>query len=210
MSSASRPPVRQPWPLWPIAVAIVVCLAGYTYVRLSFAKAARPHEPFAEGRQRALTEKLKANGWEQLETRFETTATPAAGPRIATALPVRPQPVERLFHLSTENWHLPIEYTALAATPAQSAATEHIVHFSATLDQARVRLVGFDLFRHGADLVALPRWEPHAPGTATPAAVSGRITIPAAALPTGRHTLSLPALKATAQCEIGGGAVPAN
>lgn len=193
--------------MWPIAVAIVVCLAGYTYVRLSFAKAARPHEPFAEGRQRALTEKLKANGWEQLEVRFEPTDTPVP-PFENTALPVRPPPVEQLFQLSTENWHLPIEYTALAVSASRPPATEHIVHFAAALDQARVRLLGFDLYRRGADLVAVPRWEPHAPTSV--AAVSGRITIPAAALPPGRCTLFLPALKNTTQCEVGVADAPAN
>ncbi len=195
--------------MWPIAVAIVVCLAGYTYVRLSFAKVARPHEPFAEGRQRALTEKLKANGWEQLEVRFETTDTPVP-PSATTSLPVRPSPVEELFQLSTENWHLPIEYTALAVSASLPAAAEHLVHFSAALDQARVRLVGFDLYRRGADLVAVPRWEPHTPASASSASVSGRISIPAAALPTGRYTLFLPALKSTTQCEVGVAAAPAN
>lgn len=203
MPSAPRPPARQPWPLWPIAVAIIVCLAGYTYFRLSFAKPNKPHEPFAESRQRALTEKLKAAGWEQIEIRFETITAPPAAPIPTVNVPARPSPVDELHRLSAENWHLPIEYTVLAAPGAVPAGNEIVVQFSALLDQARVQIIGFDLFRRGTDLVTIPRWEPHhAAASSIQTTAVGRITIPAAALPPGAYRLSVPALKSTALCDL--------
>ena len=200
MTATPRPPARQPWPLWPIAVAIVVALAGYTYLRLAYAKPGKPHEPFAEHRRNAGMEQLATHGWTHAEAEFEAIAElpPPLAPINTTQ--TAPAAVEELRGLATENWHLPIEYSALSA-PAQAApGSACAVHFQAELDQARVHIVGFDLFRRYAEIVALPRWEPFpAELTARRPRNSGRFTIPPSLLGPGRYRITLPALKQSSQ-----------
>ncbi len=77
------------------------------------------------------------------------------------------------------------------------------MHFQAELDQARAHIVGFDLFRKGAELVALPRWEQYT-GELDPRRPrnTGRFTIPSDTLPTGRYRLTLPALKQSSQWDL--------
>lgn len=203
MTAAPRPTARQPWPLWPIAVAIVVSLAGYTYFRLAFAKPENPHEPFAESRQRSESAKLKAAGWEWNEAAYEAVVELPAPAAAVRALPVRPALAEELFRLSTENWHLPIEYTAVAAPARTTAGAEYALHFQVELDQARAHIVGYDLYRKDADLVVIPRWEPYPPElTPRRPKTGGRLVVPAGALPPGHYRVTLLALKQSSQWEL--------
>ncbi len=203
MSTTPRPTARQTWPLWPIAVAIAVSLAGYTYLRLAYAKPAKPHEPFAEHRQRAEFGRIAAAGWVHAAAEFEAVVELPALDAAVQLLPTPPGPAEELRQLSTETWHLPIEYSLVSAPARETHGADYTVHLQAELDQARAHIVGFDLFRKGAELVALPRWEqyigeldPRRPRT------TGRFTIPAGTLPTGPYRLILPALKQSSQWDF--------
>ncbi len=209
MSRPERPPARQPWPQWPIALAIVVSLAGYTYLRLAYAKPGKPHEPFAENRRRGESHRLEAAGWIRTEVVFTPEVEVLAPAAAVQALVIRPAAVEELRLLTAENWHLPIEYSAVSAPATVAADAGFAVHFQAELDQARVHIAGFDLFRKGTDLVALPRWEPYSEELAPrqPRAI-GTLLIPAAALPAGRYRVTLPALKQSSQWELSIGAPP--
>jgi hypothetical protein len=203
MPAAPRPPLRKPWPLWPLAFAILVSLAAYTYFRLTFAKPGKPHEPFAETRQRAESSTLKAAGWDWCQASYEPLVDLPAPEGAIRLLPARPEIAEELFRLSTENWHLPIEYTAVAASARSPAGADYPVHFQVELDQARAHIVSFDLYRKGSDLVVLPRWEPY-PTELTPRRpkVGGKLLVPAAALPAGRYRVTLLALKQSSQWEL--------
>ena len=203
MTAAPRPPARKPWPLWPVALAIVVCLAGYTYLRLAYAKPGKAHEPFAESRERTLSATLKAAGWEWTEAAYEALVDLPEPEAMIRSVPVRPGIVEELFLLSPENWHLPIEYTSVAATARTAANADYAVHFQVELDQARAHIVSFDLYRKGADLIVIPRWEPY-PSELTPRRpkVGGRMIVPAAALPAGRYQVTLLALKQSSQWDL--------
>ncbi|HLP01337.1 MAG TPA: hypothetical protein VK163_04875 [Opitutaceae bacterium] len=211
MTHAARPPTRKPWPLWPIAVAILVSIAGYTYLRLAYAKPGKPHEPFAETRQRVESDRLRAAGWTRLEAPFEAEIEVPAADAAVQALLIRPEAVEELHQLSAENWHLPIEYSAVSAPATLAAGAALAVHLQAELDQARAHIVGFDIFRKGADVVALPRWEPY-PEELTPRRprATGTIVFPAAALPPGQYRVTLPALKQSAQWELTVAAPPSS
>ncbi len=203
MTADSRKPARQPWPLWPVAVAIVISLAGYTYFRLAYAKTAKPHEPFADNQRRVESDKLKAAGWERTDAAYEAVVELPAAEAAVRALVIRPEAAENLHQLSTENWHLPVEYTALAAPARLAAGGNCTLHFQAELDQARAHIVDFDCYRKESDLVLLPRWEPY-PEELTPRRprTTGRITIPAATLPPGTYRVTLPALKQSSQWDL--------
>ncbi len=205
MTAPLRPPARQPWPLWPIAIAIAVCLAGYTYVRLDFAKQQKAHEPFADSQRRADLAQLEAAGWQHTTAAFTPgPATAATGAATAVASePGRPDDLAELRKLSTENWHLPIEYTAISAPAEATAAAPYAVALAATLDRARLHLAGFDVFRKDSSVLLLPRWAPLASSFgAGNNQISGTIHLPAGCLPTGRHTITLPALKQSSRWTV--------
>ncbi len=200
MTAEPRPPARKPWPLWPIALAIVVCLAGYTWLRLAYAKPGKAHEPFAESRQRAESAQLQAAGWTSSEAAYEPLVDLPPPQAPIHSLPRRPALAEELFHLSTENWILPIEYTAVAAPARAPAGSDYSVCFQIELDQARAHIVSFDLYRKGSDLIVLPRWEPYPPElTPRRPKTGGRLLIPATALPAGQYRVTLLALKQSSQ-----------
>lgn len=203
MTAASRPPARQPWPMWPVALAIVVCLAGYTYFRLAYAKPTKAHEPFADNRRRVESAQLGAAGWSRVDAAYEPVVELPAAAATVRSLVIRPAAAEDLHRLSAENWHLPIEYTTVAAPSQLAAGVDAVLHFQAELDQARAHIVGFDLYRKDADLVLLPRWEPY-PEELVPRRprITGRITLPAAALPPGPCRVTLPALRQSSQWDL--------
>ena len=203
MPAAPRPTVRQPWPLWPIALAIVVCLAGYTYLRVAYAKPGKAHEPFAENRRRTESAKLQAAGWTWTEATYEALVELPAPEAEIHAAPVRPAIAEELRLLSSENWHLPIEYTAVSAAASSPAGAEYPVHFQVETDQARAHIVSFDLYRKGADLVLIPCWEPYPPELDPRRPKSaGRLVVPTQALPAGRYRATLLALKQSSQWDL--------
>lgn len=211
MSAAPPKPARQPWPLWPITVAIVVSLAGYTYLRLAYAKPGKAHEPYAENRQRAESDALKAAGWTRTDAAFEPGIELPALDAAMHATFIRPPAAEELWRLSSENWHLPVDYTVVSTPPRIDEGAALEIHLQAELDQARVHIVDFDLYRKGADIVAIPRWEPY-PEELTPRRpdITGTITVPAAALPPGRYHLVLPALKQSVEWDLTVGPAPAS
>lgn len=65
MENPSTPPARKPWPMKWIVLAIVVYIAGYTFINIAYRKpAGSAHEPYAEAQQRSLrTVQTTMSGW---------------------------------------------------------------------------------------------------------------------------------------------------
>lgn len=190
--------------MWPIVLAIIVSLAGYTYLRLAYAKQQKAHEPFADRQHRADQAQLEQAGWACIDATYHAASAPtatAAAPVVAVS--DQPELVAELRALTAENWILPIEYTALIV-PAATANTEAgRIAVSASLDQARAQVSGFDLYRKDRELIAIPRWAPltGAFSDARPT-TAGTIAFPAGALPPGRYTITFPALKLSNRAEF--------
>jgi hypothetical protein len=187
--------------MWPIALGIVVFIGGYTYVRLAYAKPGHAHEPFAESRRRADTDKLTAAGWTRSELDFEPVVEQLSADAPVKPVLIRPSAVDELQRLDTENWNLPIEYTVVSA-PAKAAGGLRLA-FQASLDQARAQISGFTLFRKGGEVVLLPRWEP-IPEELIPRrpVAGGRVAVPESALPPGRYSVILPAIRQSSTLEL--------
>lgn len=186
-----------------VAIAIVVCLAGYTWMRLKYAKPGHGHEPFAQAFQRRESEKLKAAGWERFEAAWERAVDfpdPRGNVRVADA---RSPLSEDLFKSSTENWHLPIEYLKVTAPAELAAAGSYTVYLQALVDQARVQVHSFDIYRKGSDVLIIPRWE-QIPEELIPrdAKTSGRMLWPEGKLPPGRYRVRLLALKQASEWDL--------
>lgn len=191
--------------MWPIVVAIVVCLVGYTYVRLNFAKQQRAHEPYADSQRRVGLAQLEAAGWQHLDIDYTATeAGPAGAAHVAVATtPGLPETIAELRQLTNENWHFPIEYTAVESSAETKRGNPLTVAFTAELDRSRVQIVGFDLFRKDSTVLVLPRWTglPTTTNQGAPQA-TGSLAIPTESIPPGTYTLILPALKQSSQWTV--------
>lgn len=201
---ASTPsPERKPWPMSGVVIAIVICLAGYTYVRLKYAKEDHGHEPFAKAYARRESEKLKAAGWVRFDAQWErdVEVPPANAPmQFGDA---RAPLWEELFKASTENFHLPIDFTRVSAPARIAVAEPLVVNFEAEIDGARVRIHSFDVYHKAGDLVFVPRWE-QIPSEMVPADLKsrGRITLPAGKLAAGKYHVRLQALKRSSEFDV--------
>ncbi|MBE2216140.1 MAG: hypothetical protein IAE82_19860 [Opitutaceae bacterium] len=88
---------KKPWPMKWIVLAIVVYIAGYTFINVAYRKPpGAAHEPAVEARERALrTVQTTMNGWSRV------TCQLAAGSPMAEAEPAEvataplPQPLDR-------------------------------------------------------------------------------------------------------------------
>lgn len=201
-ASAPKPP-RKPWPMSGVAVAIVICLAAYTYVRIKYSKPNHGHEPFAEARQRVESAKLKQNGWERFDIAWERTVDfpePRGNVRTVDA---RPPLREDLLKSTNENWYLPIEYLRVTAPAEVAAADSYTVYAEAQLDGARAQIVSFDAYRKGADVLLVPRTE-QIPAELIPRTVkpSGRMLWPAGKLPAGQYRVLLLANRQAAEWDL--------
>lgn len=187
-----------------VAIVVVICLAGYTYVRLKFSKEGHGHEPFAQAYERRESAKLKAAGWERLDAHWERDVPVPAGstPGLESA-DARSALWTALFEASTERFHLPIDYERVVA-PATLATPEPLqIHLEAAIDQAPVQIHSFDVYHKGGDLVFVPRWQ-QIPRDQVPAdfKTRGRITLPAGKLPPGHYRVRLQANRQASEWKL--------
>lgn len=134
--STAAPRERKPWPMKWIVLAIVVYIAGYTFINVAYRKpAGSAHEPAVETRERALrTVQTTMNGWSRVACELaETVPSSDAEPAVVTAKPL-PTPLDR---------HLPPDLPMImpgepALHPAQFSVTAPAR--LAVADPLRVRL----------------------------------------------------------------------
>jgi hypothetical protein len=186
-----------------IAVALVLGLAGYACLWHDRAKPDHGHDSPTESRPLIGAEKIASAGWTHAETAYEALVEQADTAAPVHSVQITTDGVEELRGLAADGWHLPIEYTAIAAPSHAAAGEDCAVHFQAVLEPGRTHIVGFDVYRKAADIVVLPRWETY-PEELVPRRLSGygRITIPATALPPGTYRVTFPALKQSSQWEL--------
>lgn len=70
---------REPWPMWPFALAVAVFIVGYTYLNLSYRKEGRafePHQAMLDRREQIVEKNLY--DWYKILTTLDTTVTPNA------------------------------------------------------------------------------------------------------------------------------------
>lgn len=115
-NSAKTPlPKKEPWPMWPIALAIVVFIVGYTYITLNFRKDGEAYEPFQamEDRRENIVDKNYYD-WFRLKTeRAENVSASVGSVTIKTVEQSKPLenviPEQLVFYIPTRPVLLPNE-----------------------------------------------------------------------------------------------------
>ncbi|MDX2188047.1 MAG: hypothetical protein SFV32_14020 [Opitutaceae bacterium] len=73
----SAPAPRKPWSMIWVIAAILVFVAGYTFVNLRYRKPGKAHEPYQDAKDRATVERLVSAGFTRVTAGVERPAEPA-------------------------------------------------------------------------------------------------------------------------------------
>jgi hypothetical protein len=181
-----------------VALVIVVGIALYTWITLEFRKPERPNEPWIDQRGRAELAVLEKAGWSKSEVPFEAVVEfPASRGNVSLgqAMPI----VDLLRQTTLDPWHLPIEVTASMAPAEWSDGQPYTAYLKLELDTDRRQIGGFTVFRKGAHLILVPRWE-RVPGDllARSRIASGRLLFSPDDVPPGEYTVTVVAIKSCA------------
>lgn len=74
----SAPAQKKPWPMKWVVLAIVISLAGYTYVTLKYRKLNRPAQPVEDARERFVISRLRQAGYNRINVNAELPGDPAS------------------------------------------------------------------------------------------------------------------------------------
>ncbi len=180
-----------------IALAILLGIIPYTYLRLHYAKPGKANEPYADAKLRAEKARLDA-GWRTVEVRAERPADPqrrrdaiSATAQVAAApggLP--PHLAETMFGPPL----LPKEITTLTAPGEARALLPYEFLFTCTLPNNKQELVSAQFMIHGNDIVIVPQFDPIEGALLARSLDSSLlVTVPGGTLQPGHYTVTVTA-----------------
>jgi hypothetical protein len=190
------PANKTPWPLKWVALAILLMIVPYTFLTVAYRKPGPAYEPYEAAKNNADPARLIAAGYRRIETRLERPSDPEryrnlidTTAQITDADPgLSPELVQSLGALPM----LPQQFSSVLASAESHTRLPYQFLFVCVLPDTRRQLSGAELYRKGDQLIVVPRFEPlegdlSARSKESPAL----LTVSAAALPTGRYTVTL-------------------
>jgi len=173
-----------------IVLAIVIAIAGYSFLTLHYRKPGRAYEPYAEMKARANTGRLLAAGYQRIELPVERPATPAAQPNSAFPAPGG-LPAE-LAATVVSPPHLAQAIVAVSAPSVAMADAPYSVEFRCTAPDDAQQLGNVHLYLKRDSLVLAPNFERLPGGLETRTRdVAATITLPAQTLKPGAYDVRL-------------------
>ena len=161
MPATNHRPTPKPWPMKWIVAVIVLFVAGYTVVNLTFRKAGRPYRPYQDAQDRATIARLLAAGWQKMPA---DTRRPIEKPALADAPAAVTRATVGLGLDLTPNFaELPkllatIDQVIAPASVARGA--DYSAYFTASLPNQKALVGDLALYRKGNELVFIPTAEP--------------------------------------------------
>jgi hypothetical protein len=191
--TAPHPPPKS-LPLRWVVVAIVVFIAGYTFLRLHYGKRGPAFEPYHDLREQASVQRLLALGYRRIPVSLERPAEPLPAARLA------PLPAEILNALGG----LPAELDgALVAKPAlpdsvnsvaapRAAAAIYTLQFTCAQSDYSTQIRDAYLYRKERQLFLLPDFE-RIPGQLLARSKESTVLVsfPVQSLPPGRYHITV-------------------
>ena len=145
---------------WVVA-AILVFVAGYTFLTLRYRKPGKPHEPYTEMLSRATTEKLQAAGWQRIPV---DTRRPAEKPAVDAARAVigrgGPGLGPELTEIFAEPPRLLATIDQVSAPASLRRGEQYSTYFTARLADLHGQMSDLSLYRKGSTLVLISTVEP--------------------------------------------------
>lgn len=141
---------------WIIA-AILVFIAGYTYLTLHYRKPGKPYQPYDDMRTRANTGKLLAAGYQRVEL---TAVTPSEGAAPANnTLPAPGGLPEALRAPLVIVPLLPTDIAEAQAAKATAAQSPYLIRFRCLTADDKHQFAGAELYVHGDEITVTPRFD---------------------------------------------------
>jgi hypothetical protein len=182
----------KPWSMKWIVISILLFVPIYTYLTLHYRRSGPVYEPYAEARDRAMTERLLAAGYRRVtltatrpteSLRISARATIIAAPGglpadLTTALTAAPLPPARVTHV--------------IAARETNATQPYLIDFTAMLPDEKEELLDAQLYLREDRLVLVPNFE-RVPGglLVRSPETEVRLTVPAGILPPGHYHVTL-------------------
>jgi hypothetical protein len=187
----ARPPPK-PWPMKWIVIAILVFVPMYTYLTLRYRRSGPVYEPYAEARDRAMTERLLAAGYRRVTL---AATRPTETLRISARAPIVAAPGGLPADLVTALTAVPLppaRVTHIIAARETSTAQPYIVDFTATLPDEKEELLDAQIYVREGRLVLVPNFE-RVPGglLVRSPETEVRLTVPAGVLSPGHYHVTL-------------------
>jgi hypothetical protein len=157
-AKSSPKPVALRW----VVLAVVVFIAGYTFLRLHYAKRGRPYEPYENGRAATPSARLVALGYRMIPVQIERPTEPLPGARVT---PLRAEVVNALGGLPAEmagNLAVPVDLPAFVTSvtaPRVAGADPYTLQFSCAQTDYRTQIRDVFLYRKDRRLFILPSFE---------------------------------------------------
>ena len=179
-----------------VVLAIVLGLAGYTYLTLRYRKPGPAFQPYQDAVNRTTVSRLLSSGYQRIALAVERPADPqrtsvvlggyASATTASSGLP------PELDHALVGKPLLAETITAVTAAAEVTAAQPYRIQFSATLADHKRVISEAHLFRKNDSLVIVPVFEQIEGGLqARWLETTVLLTVPGGALPPGHYTTTL-------------------
>ena len=193
--TASAPPPKS-LPLRWVVIAIVVFIAGYTFLRLHYGKRGRAFEPYHDLREEASVQRLLGLGYKRIPVRLERPAEALPAARIA---PAPAEITDALGGLPAEldgalvaKPALPAEVEGVTAPGATAPAATYTLQFTCAQPDFSTQIRDAYLYRKEHQLFLLPNFE-RIPGQLLARSKESVVLVdfPVQSLPPGRYSVIL-------------------
>jgi len=179
-----------------VVLAIVLGLAGYTYLTLRYRKLGPAYRPYQDTVNRVTVSRLLSSGYQRIALAVERPADPQRTSVVlggfATATTARSGLPPELDRALVEKPLLAETITSVTAGAEVSAVQPYRIQFSATLADRKHVISEAHLFRQDDSLVILPVFEKiEGELQARWLETTVLLTVPGSALPPGRYTVTL-------------------
>lgn len=201
MSVRPRATPPKPWPLKWVVLAIVVSLALYTFITLSYRKPGPPYRPYQDAQDRATTTRLLAGGWSRIPVTLSRPVELAALPGGPAAVTRGGTGLGAEFDAAFAEKPPLLAAVGRVVAPAEiTRGQEYRAHFRGTLADQHTQLGGVALYRRGHELVLIPTTErlPDQGLLSRWTETAYQLSFPTESLPPGRYQARLTAQGAAA------------
>lgn len=203
---ASTPPPKS-LPLRWVVVAIVVFIAGYTFLRLHYGKRGRAFEPYHDLREEITVVRLLHLGYKRIPVALERPAEPLPAARVA---PAPAEIINALGGLPAEldgalaaKPALPAEVAGVTAPRTAAAAATYTLQFTCAQPDYSTQIRDAFLYRKEHQLFLLPNFE-RIPGDLLARSKESTVLVnfPVQSLAPGRYTVILCGRRASKSWEF--------
>ncbi len=160
MSAKSRRSPSKPWSMKWIVVAIIVFMAGYTWIEIRYRKPGRSYRPYQDAQDRATTVRLLDAGWQKITVEIRRPAETASVASTAVThrdyLGVGPD----LDSKFAEKPALLASIDKVVAPTSVLQGSYYSLYFTASLSDLKNQVGYLTLYRKDNELVLIPTIEP--------------------------------------------------